>query len=199
VACTDVRTCVPDLRALCVSSFPPKVSSTDWLVLTVYCSDEVIRCCNCVYGQHMHQQRWPRNLGQSCRPLRSAQFPASGQSWSRAGAPKLVWAVGDTDLQEAGSANVLCAVYTEACPKHMSFFSEKVYFFSPTSKVRFFSLNLKTGQTTFLNFSNSAFYLPRAVLKEGLLQACSKRWFCYSVRVFFWLNLWKIIVNHRKS
>jgi hypothetical protein len=53
----------------------------------------------------------------------------------------------------------------------MSFFSEKVYFSSPTlTKVRFSSLNLKTGQTTSFNFSNSAFYLPHAVLKAGLLQ-----------------------------
>jgi hypothetical protein len=33
---------------------------------------------------------------------------------------------------------------------------EKVYFSSP---------NFKTGQTISLNFSNRAFYLPRAVLK----------------------------------
>jgi hypothetical protein len=36
---------------------------------------------------------------------------------------------------------------------------EKVYFFSTTStKVRFSSLNSKTGQTTLLNFSNYAFF-----------------------------------------
>jgi hypothetical protein len=43
--------------------------------------------------------------------------------------------------------------------------------FPPTlTQVRFSSLNFKTGQTTFLNFSNRAFYLPRAVLKAVLLQ-----------------------------
>jgi hypothetical protein len=37
-------------------------------------------------------------------------------------------------------------------------------------KVRFSSLNFKTGQITSLNFSNRAFYLPGAVSKAVLLQ-----------------------------
>ena len=64
------------------------------------------------------------------------------------------------------------------------------------TKVWFSSYNYKTGYFTSLNFSNRAFYLPRAVLKTV----------CYSNHsfVFFFfkkiqLNLWKIIVNHKKS
>jgi hypothetical protein len=41
---------------------------------------------------------------------------------------------------------------------------------STFTKVRFSSLNSKTGQITSLNFSNRAFYLPGAVSKAVLLQ-----------------------------
>jgi hypothetical protein len=48
---------------------------------------------------------------------------------------------------------------------------EKIYFSSPNSHSSlFFLINFKTGQTTSLNFSNRAFYLPRAVSKAVLLQ-----------------------------
>jgi hypothetical protein len=52
---------------------------------------------------------------------------------------------------------------------------QKVYFFSLNFRERpFSSLNSKTGQTTSLNFSNRAFYLPGAVLKAGCY---SNRWY----------------------
>jgi hypothetical protein len=48
---------------------------------------------------------------------------------------------------------------------------EKVHFSPPTlTKVHFSSINFKIGQTTSLNFSNRAFYLPRVVLKAVLIQ-----------------------------
>jgi hypothetical protein len=48
---------------------------------------------------------------------------------------------------------------------------KKSTFSPPTfTKVYFFSLNSKTEQTTSLNFSNRAFYLPETVLKAVLLQ-----------------------------
>jgi hypothetical protein len=48
---------------------------------------------------------------------------------------------------------------------------KKSIFPPPTlTQVRFSSLNFKIGQTTSLDFSNHAFYLPRAVLKAVLLQ-----------------------------
>jgi hypothetical protein len=48
---------------------------------------------------------------------------------------------------------------------------KKSTFPPPTfTKVRFSSLNSKTGQITSLNFSNRAFYLPGAVSKAVLLQ-----------------------------
>jgi hypothetical protein len=75
------------------------------------------------------------------------------------------------------------------------------------TKVRFSSLNFKTGQTTSLNFSNRAFYLPGAVLKAVLLQStvvCYSKWlFCYSVHAFvFSFSLFILVEslkNHSKS
>ena len=61
------------------------------------------------------------------------------------------------------------------------------------TKVWFSSYNYKTGYFTSLNFSNRAFYLPRAVLKTV----------CYSNRsfVFFFLkkNSVESLKNHSKS
>jgi hypothetical protein len=75
-------------------------------------------------------------------------------------------------------------------------------------KVCFSSINFKTGQITSLNFSNRAFYLPGTVLKAVCY---SKQWyatvtggaatvpvFCLYLFYLFRLNLWKIIINHRK-
>jgi hypothetical protein len=47
---------------------------------------------------------------------------------------------------------------------------EKVFSSSTFTKVSFSFFNSKTDQTTFSNFSNHAFYLPRAVSKVVLLQ-----------------------------
>jgi hypothetical protein len=84
---------------------------------------------------------------------------------------------------------------------------EKSTFSPPTfAKVRFSSINFKTGQTTSLSFSNRAFYLPGAVLKAGCY---SKRWYATvnggfaTVSVFclffFLFILSESLKNHSKS
>jgi hypothetical protein len=79
------------------------------------------------------------------------------------------------------------------------FVSEKVTF--PPSlftKVRFSSLNSKTGQTTSLNFSNRTFYLTGAVLKAVLLQW--RRYATVQVVLSFFLFISvKSLKNHNKS
>ena len=57
------------------------------------------------------------------------------------------------------------------------------------TKVWFSSYNYKTGYFTSLNFSNRAFYLPRAVLKTV----------CYSNRGFVFFFLKKISVESLKN
>jgi hypothetical protein len=52
-------------------------------------------------------------------------------------------------------------------------------------KVRFSSLNFKIGQTTSLNFSNRAFYLPGAVLKAVCY---SKRWYAVDLLQYPFLS-----------
>ena len=53
----------------------------------------------------------------------------------------------------------------------LALFLAKVYFsLSTFTKIRFYSLNSKTEQTTSLSFSNFAFYLLTAISKAVLLQ-----------------------------
>ena len=85
--------------------------------------------------------------------------------------------------RSAGSARVLAPLPRRsrcgcAASRELSrtiFFCQKYILPPPTiTKVWFFSYNYKTGYFTSLNFSNRAFYLPRAVLKTV----------CYSNRSF---------------